>query len=285
MKTATPIHIRVKDERDYAQRIRRAIVVPLGRATRKAASEATSSMGAYMNIMAAFEATPIPLEQIMDLAKAQATRIEAYHWKRFEQTMRRPLGVKLLPVPRDPNNIAAMMRAAVEENVVYIKTIPGRYHQALERELLRLAYDPKREFSRDAIQRIVTDQFRSAGWNAKRIAIDQSNKMFGQLNQVRQQQVGVERYIWRTQGDDRVRDEHAALEGTVHEWNLPPMPDGHPGNGILCRCVAQPVIEEDNPLAQERYGEPTPQPVRAIPSYIDPYAPPVVPNPPPVPPL
>ncbi len=48
----------------------------------------------------------------------------------------------------------------------------------------------------------------------------------------------VERYIWRTVGDERVRDGHAGREGQVFLWNNPPE-GGHPGEDYNCRCWAE----------------------------------------------
>lgn len=46
-------------------------------------------------------------------------------------------------------------------------------------------------------------------------------------------------YIWRTQGDNKVRATHAANNGKVFAWgNVPPT--GHPGEDHGCRCTAEP---------------------------------------------
>lgn len=42
-------------------------------------------------------------------------------------------------------------------------------------------------------------------------------------------------YIWRTQGDDKVRASHAANDGKIFAWDNPP-PTGHPGEDYGCRC-------------------------------------------------
>jgi SPP1 gp7 family putative phage head morphogenesis protein len=46
-------------------------------------------------------------------------------------------------------------------------------------------------------------------------------------------------YTWRTVGDDRVRDTHAALNGQVFSWADPPA-HGHPGTEPNCRCWPEP---------------------------------------------
>ena len=47
-------------------------------------------------------------------------------------------------------------------------------------------------------------------------------------------------YIWRTQGDNRVRPTHEANNGKIFCYNYPP-PTGHPGTEINCRCYAEDV--------------------------------------------
>lgn len=77
---------------------------------------------------------------------------------------------------------------------------------------------------------------------AELIARDQTLKLNGAITQIRQENAGVDSYTWSTSLDERVRPEHAALEGEVFAWSSPPSV-GHPGQDINCRCVAIPVIE------------------------------------------
>ena len=100
-------------------------------------------------------------------------------------------------------------------------------------------------------------RFGVSATNAKRIARDQTNKTIGDLTKVRHEQAGVTEYIWRTAEDERVVGEpgglyptgnsrhmnHAERDGKRFRWDNPP-PDGHPGQAIQCRCVAQAVIPE-----------------------------------------
>lgn len=62
----------------------------------------------------------------------------------------------------------------------------------------------------------------------------------GLINQLRQQDLGIERYIWRSQDDTKVRDSHAEYDDQVFRWDEPPE-DGHPGQAHNCRCYAKPV--------------------------------------------
>lgn len=66
-------------------------------------------------------------------------------------------------------------------------------------------------------------------------------QLVGQLNQARQRGFGVERFVWRTMRDSRVRDAHRAREGRTHRWSDP---GPKPGTEPRCRCHAQPVFPQ-----------------------------------------
>jgi SPP1 gp7 family putative phage head morphogenesis protein len=75
---------------------------------------------------------------------------------------------------------------------------------------------------------------------ARLIAFDQIGKFNGAIDKVRFENLGVEKYRWRTQGDLRVRPEHEELEGEVRSWDDSPIP----GQEIRCRCWAEPVLDD-----------------------------------------
>lgn len=79
---------------------------------------------------------------------------------------------------------------------------------------------------------------------ARLIARDQVNKLNGQLTELRQNELGVTRYVWRTSLDERVRDSHKSKEGKIFEWSNPPSDTGNPGEDIQCRCWAEPVLSD-----------------------------------------
>jgi SPP1 gp7 family putative phage head morphogenesis protein len=75
------------------------------------------------------------------------------------------------------------------------------------------------------------------------IARDQVGKLLGDINKQRQVNLGVSRYVWRTVRDNRVREEHEALDGDSFEWGSPPS-EGHPGEAVNCRCYADPDFSD-----------------------------------------
>jgi len=67
----------------------------------------------------------------------------------------------------------------------------------------------------------------------------------GLINQLRQEDLGIERYIWRSQDDARVRASHAEYDDHVFRWDEPPE-GGHPGQAHNCRCYAEPIRPGDS---------------------------------------
>lgn len=68
------------------------------------------------------------------------------------------------------------------------------------------------------------------------------------MTQARSAAVGSQAYIWRTAGDEAVRESHAEMEGEVVRWDSPPqLSDGtvtHAGQIYNCRCYAEPIFPE-----------------------------------------
>lgn len=57
-------------------------------------------------------------------------------------------------------------------------------------------------------------------------------------------------YIWRTQGDDKVRASHAANNGKIFAWDNPPE-TGYPGDDYNCRCTAEPYVQGSTEFAYQ----------------------------------
>lgn len=89
----------------------------------------------------------------------------------------------------------------------------------------------------------LSDRFDFAADHAEFIARDQVGKLTGQLSAQRSQALGITQFVWRTSGDERVRDEHEARDGETYDYDNPP--DGElPGEPINCRCSDEPVLDD-----------------------------------------
>jgi SPP1 gp7 family putative phage head morphogenesis protein len=99
----------------------------------------------------------------------------------------------------------------------------------------------------EVLRKQIADRMDITKNRAYLIARDQVNKLNGELNQMRQESVGIEEYVWRTSQDERVRPRHRELDGTKQKWNDPPQLradfSGHPGEDFQCRCFAEPVLD------------------------------------------
>lgn len=66
-----------------------------------------------------------------------------------------------------------------------------------------------------------------------------------QITRQRAKAIGSPGYIWRSAGDDDVREDHAAMDGRFVEWDDPPVFNGracHAGEDYGCRCYGDPVV-------------------------------------------
>lgn len=128
----------------------------------------------------------------------------------------------------------------VEQNVGLIKSVDARYFTEVEEIVFRGA---RQGLSTQEISATIRKRGNIAKRRSDLIARDQVNKLNGQLSKLRQTDLGVGRYVWRTSLDERVRATHRVREGQIFSWDEPPG-DGHPGEPINCRCYAEPVLED-----------------------------------------
>lgn len=126
----------------------------------------------------------------------------------------------------------------VRENVALIRTIPEVFFSDLEKNIMREVADGARF---EALADVIEERYGVAESRAELIARDQTSKFQGDLNRVRQADLGIENFIWRTSNDERVRPEHELRDGETYSWADPP--DGEtPGEPVNCRCWAEPDL-------------------------------------------
>lgn len=131
------------------------------------------------------------------------------------------------------------LRVFVKNNVNLIRNIPTEYFNKVENIVLREV--PKGTLAKDIAEKIKSTYDMPQN-KAKLIARDQTAKLNGSLNQLRQKEAGVEKFEWSAVMDNRTRPEHEHLNGKIFYWNDPPA-EGYPSEPINCRCVAIPIIE------------------------------------------
>jgi SPP1 gp7 family putative phage head morphogenesis protein len=78
------------------------------------------------------------------------------------------------------------------------------------------------------------------------IAQHQVTSLGAEVQRARASAVGVREFVWRSQGDARVRDMHRALDGRRFTYDDPETgEEGLPGQPVNCRCWAESVIPDD----------------------------------------
>jgi SPP1 gp7 family putative phage head morphogenesis protein len=140
--------------------------------------------------------------------------------------------------------IANIVKKLQDEQVVLIKSLPieaGRRAQKLAHEAAmggRRASEVAEELAKSEGVTIS---------RANTIARTEIHKANAAFTQARAESVGANQYIWRTAGDEIVRESHAAMEGVVCDFDNPPtLNDGETGNAgefVNCRCFAEPIIK------------------------------------------
>lgn len=140
--------------------------------------------------------------------------------------------------------LGAEVQRARDANIKYMEDAARSYSQQV-RDIME---DPEAYGMR--VEDLANEIRKRGDVNANRaelIARDQTLKLNGKINEIRQTNAGVESYTWSTSKDERVRDSHRVLDGEVFSWSDPPEINedgdvGHPGEDFQCRCIAIPII-------------------------------------------
>ena len=133
----------------------------------------------------------------------------------------------------------------VRENLDLIGSLEAETLRKLRDELTRLIAEgiPDAEIE-SRLTAFLKNQLGVETNRAVLIGSDQVGKLNSRLMQFYQRSAGITEYRWQTMMDSRVRPRHRARQGKIFKWDEPPE-DGHPGEAIRCRCVADPVIPLD----------------------------------------
>ena len=182
-------------------------------------------------------------------ARSTFTQINTWHKARFRKSMRRYFGIRVDLLRDTPIDLEARVR----ENVGLVRTIPERFHAGLAQKIEAIQMDAP--FDQQKLRSVLRREYKSSGYNLRRLTRDQTSKLTGQLNQARQTELGIDRYRWETSGDERVRPTHNDNDGQVFAWDDPPAATRHPGEDVQWRCGAIAVIEsrQARPPAERKW--------------------------------
>lgn len=186
--------------------------------------------------------------EIKTLATNRGIEVSEFNRKQNNKVFKRVLDVDIF---RDETWLNQALDTFATENSELITTLSQRHVDDVRKVVIEgfRQGTPARALALE-IQNRINKKTRA---NYTLIARDQVSKLNGQLSRLRQQDVGIKKYTWRTALDERVRSSHRAHEGETFEWTDPPQDTGHPGNDFQCRCYAEPVLEEllDAPIRDD----------------------------------
>lgn len=168
--------------------------------------------------------------ELPNIINTQALGIEAFNFKKYDRLLFDILGLNLLPTDISSN----MLKSWVAENTQLITGANTKQLSQLGTTILRAVRSGQRvsDLTKD-----INKIFKGTRSNIKLIAEDQTNKLDGQLDRVKQMNAGIDMFIWLTQRDGRVRQKHKALDGLAFSWKTGA--DGiFPKQEIRCRCSA-----------------------------------------------
>ena len=167
-RNPNPIPPRLGDMRKFEEALRRAYLQPMFRrlaerlAQAEGANQAYRAMDDIVQAMAAMPQHGIPTEYI----QAALNRMNGYHYKRVIQTFRAALGVDVRAMLAAPE-VNAFMGQKLADSVDLIKTIQPRMHESLTARLRKeLAEAP---FDKQRLRQLLKDEYKSAGYNLRRI--------------------------------------------------------------------------------------------------------------------
>lgn len=181
-----------------------------------------------------------------------ADAVKSSSFREWSRSVKNTLGIDLDVDYYNESFYETMLRSWIDDNVGMITTIPSETLDKM-RDIIFDGYVNKKPMSQ--IEREIQKAYNVSKSRAKMLARDQVSTLSSQVNKYHQVDAGCEFYIWTTARDSRVRESHAALDGTKQRWSNPPemwyrtkhgiVHTGrhcHPGEDYYCRCTAKPVF-------------------------------------------
>jgi len=189
-----------------------------------------------------FEATRTALDPVENTARQEANRLGDQVEQNATEEQKRAIRAVMGVAPNFYNDeqVRGVLNAWKEQNEAFITRFSADEVQAAQDVVSRGVRGGN---STKQIKDELRKRFRISDNRAQRIARTEISQLNAQITKQREQELGIEQFIWRTASDERVRDQHEAWNGEKFSWDDPP--DGVvPGEPVNCRCVAAPAIDD-----------------------------------------
>ncbi len=189
-------------------------------------------------------------EDFVNIASKMAENIESKNFKYYQTMTAKLIGVG---GARSELWLKPEMQGFIKSNVGYITGIAEDSMSRVEKTMM-MSLQQGWTYEDTASELGNLDDIDEN--KAKLIARDQTSKFNASLDEHRQKEMGIVRYVWRTVEDERVRESHAECDGHTFSWDEDTSVDGevqkpdgyNPGEDINCRCTAEAVFEGEETL-------------------------------------
>jgi len=149
-----------------------------------------------------------------------------------------------------PKGMEDATKAMVQENVALIKSVPVEYLNDIQNAVMRSIAAGEGE-SLPALEEKLKKATGISDRRVRNIALDQTRKVYGGVNKMRMQAIGINKFEWvHSGGGQHPRTSHMALDGQVFSFDDLPLKgeEGfdngqYPGQAINCACTMTPVLE------------------------------------------
>lgn len=169
-------------------------------------------------------------------------RVENWHRGRFTGAVESGTGVKVQGVLLDAD-ATEELALSVQRNTDLIRNVSDTMRQQIGQAVWQgiSARSPRRDIAKQ-INGVIDGQRA----RALRIAVDQANKLSGALDELRQNQAGIDKFDWKHSGKVHYRPAHKARNGKRYRWDDPAIRGDKPKQKPFCGCTAQAVVEIEN---------------------------------------
>ena len=149
---------------------------------------------------------------------------------------------------RPSNLIRDQLKSSFRNNLDLITDINVNQYRQIEKTIWN---GIDKGVSNDTLIKEIQEKTLLSKKRAKLIVNDQAHKLNSDLDRIRLQIAGVNRYIWRTRQNAAVRPDHRKLEGSAYSFSEPPVTvttgkrsgeRNNPGQDINCFCWAEPIF-------------------------------------------
>lgn len=194
--------------------------------TERLAEETSAAVGV------ASAAAVVTMTEVVKLTGARHTT----KWKRI---VKRGAGVDLTPFVNN-NDLRELLSLFTNANARLITNVSDDFRAFIAATTVEYINGA---MTKAAFISAINKKLKGVKTRGEFIATDQLIKLNSELSKYRQLEAGIEEYIWRTVGDERVRPTHRENNSLRFRWDRPPATTGHPGHDPRCRCTPEAVIQ------------------------------------------